>query len=279
MQRNCRILLAAAAFLTHAVWADVPLSSCSTGTCTIWGGFEDTVTPPNPTDYDYNDLVFSLTGPGLVLNTVTGDGALFAKPAVLNAGAGTAAPNAATPFWNNPSLDGAGGFNVGWCIYGGGACNGGVGLATTDLYAANAAGKSLNDVTFSASGQVTGALTLKITTNTADRLLGYCTGPTFSTCTSLGLISPGNTVTFTPGGNFVLEATNGSQTFSTNMGIGASVGGNPAATTPADGISHFAFFAPVATVVPEPATICLFGTLLMGVAALARRQRNASRSR
>src|SRR5215831_16720930 len=134
------LLLTAAIFLTGSARADVMLSTCASGTCTIWGGFEDTVTPPNGSDYDYNDLVFSLSGAGLTLNTVVGDGALFAKPAVLNSGSGTATPNAATPFWNNPSLDGAGGFNVGWCIYGGGSCNGGVGLAPADLYAANGAG-------------------------------------------------------------------------------------------------------------------------------------------
>jgi hypothetical protein len=276
MSHSRWVVLSAVAFLTVTARADVPLFTC-VASCTIWGGFEDTVTPPNASDYDYNDLVFSLIGSGLTLNTVVGDGALFAKPAVLNASAGTAPPNAATPFWNDPSLDGAGGFNVGWCIYGGGACNGGVGLAPGDLYAANAGGKSLNDITFSTGGSVGGTLTLRITSNANDRILGYCTGPTFTTCTSLGLASPGDSVTFSPGGNFILEATNGTQTFSTDMGVGGSVGGNPAATTPASGISQFAFFTPTATPVPEPGSIALLGTGLIALAAMARKRRKSMR--
>src|SRR6478752_5871652 len=62
---------------------------------------------------------------------------------------------AGTPFWNNTSLDGAGGKNVGFAIYGGGAINGGTALAPGYQYLATATGGSVNDVYFSVTGDVT----------------------------------------------------------------------------------------------------------------------------
>jgi hypothetical protein len=83
------------------------------------------------------------------------------------------------------------------------------------------------------------------------------------------LKSPGATAVFSPGGTFILEATNGTRTFSTDMGVGGSAAGALAATLPADGLSRFAFFVPDA--VPEPSSIALLGTVLLGVAAVARK--------
>src|SRR5438445_12419039 len=107
------LLGAAALLLTSPVFAT-----------TYYGGFEDV--GGSGGDYDYNDLIFSLTGTNLTLNTATGVWFNRASAGVLNTNAG-ANGLAGTPFWNNSSLDGAGGRNVGFAIYGGGAINGGVG--------------------------------------------------------------------------------------------------------------------------------------------------------
>jgi hypothetical protein len=65
----------------------------------------------------------------------------------------------------------------------------------------------------------------------------------------------------------------GSQTFSSNMGVGGAIGGNPAATTPADNLSHFAFFVPATPAVPEPSSVALLATAIAGVVVTTRRSK------
>ncbi len=207
---------------------------------TYWGGFEDSV--GSRADYDYNDLVFSISGSNLTLNTTTGVWFNKAHAGVLNTSNG-AHGLAGTPFWNNSSLDGSGGRNVGSCIWGGGACNGGFGLAPADNYLATATGKSVNDVSFSVSGNVTEQVSLSIAADTD--VLGWerKSGGPIHYFTS-GVQGP---VSFTPGGDFVLVAdVNEWETFTSN-------------TVADDGVSHFAFFA-----APEPSTIGLLGMALIG---------------
>jgi hypothetical protein len=91
---------------------------------TYYGGFEDL----KGGDYDYNDIVFTLSGSGLTLNTQ--DGKWFNKPTTLST---------STAFWNNTSWDGPK-ENIGYCIYGGGNC--GTGLSSTAQYLANKSSKS-----------------------------------------------------------------------------------------------------------------------------------------
>ncbi len=91
------ILPAALFLLGSATWANAS---------TFYGGFEDTIQG----DYDYNDIVFSLSGDGLTLNSLTGQ--WNQKPVLGTSG---------TPFWNHSSFDGSK-YNVGYCIYGGGNC-------------------------------------------------------------------------------------------------------------------------------------------------------------
>ena len=118
----------------------------------LLGAFEDNIGPT--ADYDYQDLVYTLSGPGLTLNTATGQWFNQSSAGTLNTNSFNPGP-LGTPFWNNSSSDGAGGYNIGWCIWGGGACNNGVGRSPGAQYLATSTGGSVNDVYFSATGSVT----------------------------------------------------------------------------------------------------------------------------
>jgi hypothetical protein len=204
---------------------------------TYWGGFEDTV--GSGADYDYNDMVFSISGDGLTLNTATG--VWFNK--------------SSAGVWNNTSLDSSGGDSVGSCIYGGGVCNGGVALAAGDQYLATATGHSVNDVYFSVNGNVTEQVTLSISADTNTLGWQLKSGGAINHFTS-GVQGP---VNFTPGGDFIL------------VGL---VGGGPTFTSNSaanDGVSHFAFFGPSAAA-PEPASIALLGFALLGGGLVFRKK-------
>jgi hypothetical protein len=235
---------AAAALLTSPAFAT-----------TYWGGFEDT--SGSGADYDYNDLVFQITGTNLTLHTTTGVWFNQASAGILNTGAG-ANGLAGTPFWNNTSLDGAGGRNVGFAIYGGGAINGGTALASGYQYLATATGASVNDVFFSVSGDVSEQVPISITAATDSLGWQLASGGAIHLFSS-GVQGP---VTFTPGGDFILIG---------NVAPSTSFASNAAS---ADGVSHFAFFGPA---VPEPSSIVLLGfALLSGGLAFRNRLKNKS---
>jgi PEP-CTERM motif len=196
--------------------------------------------------------VFSLSGGGLSINL--NGASLFAKP-TLNGATGTNGLNG-TPFWNNDSGDGAND-NVGFCIYGGGACNGGVGLDPTADYiaASSTTTGSANNITFSDSGGVNTNVTLSITADT-DALGWYST----ASPGTIHLLGGVGTYTFNPGGNFGLVGqVNGTTDFYSNT----AVPGNTA-----DTVSHFAFFT---NATPEPSTFLLFGAGFLTLGSLRRR--------
>ena len=218
------------------------------------GGFEDSING----DYDYNDLVFSLTGNNITLHTATGD--WFPEPVLGTSG---------SPFWNHASGDGAK-FNVGYCVYGTGNCDHGVGLDPTDLYLATSAGAAVGDVWFSVTGPVDSPVLLHIA-GFRDLIGWYPIGQPNnitwinSATTQTGFFS------FDPHGDFGLVGD--------NNGVHPSLGQLFYANTSDGGKqdsrgAHFAFFGDPSPV-PEPGTMMLFGTALLGFSVFLRRHKSS----
>jgi hypothetical protein len=238
-------------FTTAALLGAAMLLAAPAWSATIYGGFEDTIGG----DYDYNDIVFSLSGSGLSINL--NGASLFAKP-TLNGATGVYGLNG-TPFWNNDSQDGAND-NVGFCIYGGGACNGGTGLDPSADYIAASATKtgSANNITFTDTVGTTANVILSITAVTDT--LGWYNTSTPGTINFLGGVG---TYSFNPGGNFGLVGeVNGTTTYYSNTAAGGT-------QDPNSGVSHFAFFTNAAA--PEPSTFLLIGAGFVALGGLRRR--------
>ena len=225
--------------------------SVPTFASTYYGGFEDA----KGGDYDYNDIVFTLSGTGLTLNS--SDGHWYNKPTLGASG---------VPFWNNSSYDN-GNKNIGFCVYGGGNC--GTGLSSTAQYlAANNTSHtgSANNVTFSvgANQKVSANVVMEITAYTDT--LGYYNTSDPSKIYWLNTVGQTGIFQFTPTGTFGIAANNGvrgpNQTFYSQSNLDCIN----------DNVSHFAFFGD-ATAAPEPGAMGLMAGGLMTVAALFRRRK------
>jgi hypothetical protein len=217
---------------------------------TYFGGVEDW----KGGDYDYNDIVFSVAGGNLTLHSPAGQ--WFAAPALGTSGA---------PFWNHSSLDGPQD-GVGYCIYGGGNCNGGVALDGAAKYLATNATSltgSANNVTFSATGQVVMNIALQITA--ARDEIGWYSLSDPNVINWLNPDSRGGSFTFDPGGVFGFVEGNSNFTFYSQSQYGTE-----------DGVSHFAFFDPPGlAAVPEPSALGLTGLALIGTGLISLRRRHA----
>jgi len=209
-------------------------------------------------DYDYNDLIFSLTGTSTV--TLEGDGGSGLFPPVP-----TVTPTNTPPaFWNNPSYDSNPSnnlFNFGQCLYMNGNGCGGTALQPTAAYLAETAGQTSSNFYFAGGGTITLDLLANITNDTTDvTSLMYCVEGT-TTCSPITFTA--GVATFTPGGNFDLVLNNNGNFYDSNTAVAG-------VTDP--GFDHFA----VALGTPEPGTLAVVGTFLVGLGVL-RRRRNQER--
>src|SRR5579871_5386703 len=125
--KSCLVLIAPAALFAAVA---LPAHATSFSSDAYYVGVEDRpVSGLGAGDKDYNDLVFTLSGAGLKLNS---NGTL-SDP--------TAPNDNGSPFWNNLSVDGAG-KNFGNCLYTAGpnACTGGAPIDPSAKYLSNGGG-------------------------------------------------------------------------------------------------------------------------------------------
>lgn len=252
--------------LTHLLFAaSFALGTCIAGSLSIvpgtyYTGMEDGGASFLEGQGDFNDMIFSMTGSNLTLDTVTGQ--WFSAPNLSSAG---------SPFWNNASGDGAG-MNVGSCIFGGGNCNIQGGPLSNGTYLASGSGGGVDDVLFnSGGGEITATLLAKITAWAGDTIGWYDPDDPNGTLHTIfsGSITPGQVITFDPSSVFGLWTL-------------GSDGGGPVFLSNTSGLTHFAFFAQLENPTPEPDTLILMaaGILLFGagLAGLQYRKRHAGRT-
>jgi hypothetical protein len=231
--KNAAVCLGVFVFMTVPAWGG-----------TYYVGFEDTVNG----DYDYNDLVFELTG---VTINQTGGAFFLPQPSLLD--------DNGEPFWDHMSQDPDHVHdNIGYCVYGyaadPGSCGGHpAGLDPDALYLAAASGGSVNNVYFTPDGQPTATVLLTITADTDDLYWYAINDPTMLHAINTNGQTTGTLAIDTGGVAFGLAANNdaglGGTTFYSQTVLGN--GG--------DSISHFAFFddpsSPVS--IPEPSSLLL----------------------
>jgi hypothetical protein len=256
------------------VWCGVNLYA--TSEATFVAGVENTY--PNTSEENigaFSDIIFSLTGSGLTLDTSDGQWNAFSAGIVNQTGNGTPAGN---PFFDNKSLNGTD-ENIGFC------------LTTSNCGSSTeTAGASLNeylsdtgntaipapDFYFTGSGTVTFSLLASLggSNNSTESVGIYdTTGSNTVTWVILDdVLQDGGVVSVPESGTFGLIFKVGTDTYfySQNSLYGFD---NGTRDLPAD--SRYALFSE-AEGVPEPATMALFGigALALGMVGRLRRRRS-----
>lgn len=258
-------LLAGILFLTTPMWAG-----------TYYGGFEDST--GSGSDYDYNDIVFSISGSDLTLVS-SGSWFNYSQGLLLSSadganGLGAGLGTGISPFWDRTSQDADHpDDNVGYCIYGDAsdpsACGGnpaagppthGIagasGIDGSGQYLASAGGlNNPEDVYFTATSP-TASIIISITADSDSLYYVPITGGLAVTPTALNAVAITSGHAFTPGGEFEL------------VGFNASTGSYYSS----DGSAQFAFFNTGATVIPEPASMALLGSGLLAFGLWSRKR-------
>jgi len=240
--KSCLVLVAPAVLLAGVA---LPAHATSFSAGSYYVGVEDyPVSGLSAGDKDYNDLVFTLSGAGLMLNS----SGTLSNPIAPN--------DSGSPFWNNLSVDGAG-KNFGNCLYTAttNACTGGAPIDPSASYLSN--GGNFVGFDFSgASGSVT--LTIDASLHTDIDTLYWCTDP--SHC---HVITSGGS--FTPGtGTFYFSLLDGfyynynSETSNFAAAFNPTQPLNPTQPT------------------PEPWSLALTGSGLLGLFFLRRRRTHSS---
>ncbi len=232
--KGCFALGVPAALLLGAA---LPAHATSFSSDAYYVGVEDHPTSGAAAgDKDYNDLVFTLSGTGLKLNS---DGTL-SNPITPN--------DSGSPFWNNLSGDGAG-KNFGNCLYTAATngCTGGAPIDPSAQYLSN--GGSFVGFDFSgASGSVT--LTIDAALHSDNDTLYWCTDPSHChAITSGGAFTPGSGAFY-----FALLDTTGTDHSYTSENSNFAAALNPTQAT------------------PEPLSLALTGSGLLGLFFLRRRR-------
>lgn len=230
-----RFMLAVPAVLL--LGAALPAHATSFSSDAYYVGVEDHPTSGQGAgDKDYNDIVFTLSGSGLKLNS---NGTL-SNPTTPN--------NNGVPFWDNLSSDGAG-KNFGNCLYTAAtnACTGGAPINPSAEYLSNGGGF----VGFDFSGATdTVTLTINAAIHADSDTLFWCTS-----AANCHAISSGGA--FAPGsGDFyfkLLDSTGTDHTYTS-------------------GNSNFAVALNPTQATPEPLTLALTGSGLLGLLFLRRRR-------
>jgi len=223
----------------------LPAHATSFSSVDYYVGVEDApVTGWGAGDKDYNDLIFTLSGAGLLLNS---NGTL-SNPIAPN--------NSGSPFWNNLSIDGTG-KNFGDCLYTAAKnpCTGGAPIDPSAKYLSN--GGSFAGFSFSgASGSVT--LSIDVSLHTDHDTLYWCTDP--SSChviTNGGSFNPGS-------GSFYFSVMDGSYYTYTSQ-----------TSNFAAALSPIQPLTPIQPT-PEPLSLALTGSGLLGFVFLRRRLRHSN---
>ncbi len=228
LKRRAVLFVPALAFMGAAI----PAHATAFTSSAYYVGVEDHIGG----DYDYNDIVFTLSGAGLTLKS----SGTLSNPFTPN--------NNGFPFFDNLSSDGAG-KNFGNCLYTAAtnACTGGAPLNPSAQYLSSGGGFAGFDFS-GATGSVT--FTLDAAIHSDNDTLYWCTSAV--SCNALG-----GSTTFTPGtGDFyfkLIDTTGNDHTF-TSTDSNFAVALNPIQST------------------PEPFSLGLTGAGLIGMYFIRRRR-------